>query len=80
MVVVGDFMSYWAHRWLHTPMLWDYHAIHHSSETMDWLSSLRHHPVDDIINRVLQASPLLISGLSPIAIAIYVRSYLSTRR
>ena len=27
--VIGDFLSYWAHRWLHGRSLWRFHAIHH---------------------------------------------------
>lgn len=71
-VIVGDFIGYWTHRWHHTPMLWDYHAVHHSSDIMDWLSAVRLHPMNDVISRVMQATPLLIFGLSPLAIEAYV--------
>ncbi|NEP57297.1 MAG: sterol desaturase family protein [Symploca sp. SIO2G7] len=70
-IVVGDFIGYWTHRWHHTSYLWDYHAIHHSSETIDWLTAVRLHPVNDIISRVMQASPLMLVGLSPIAVELY---------
>ena len=71
-VIIGDFIGYWTHRWHHTAMLWDYHAVHHSSETMDWLSAVRLHPINDVITRVMQASPLLLCGLSPLAVEAYV--------
>jgi sterol desaturase/sphingolipid hydroxylase (fatty acid hydroxylase superfamily) len=71
-IVIGDFIGYWTHRWHHTRQLWDYHAIHHSSETIDWLSAVRLHPVNDVITRVAQASPLLLLGLSPLAVEFYV--------
>ncbi len=71
-IVIGDFIGYWTHRWHHTRQLWDYHAIHHSSETVDWLSAVRLHPVNDVITRVMQASPLLLLGLSPLAVEFYV--------
>ncbi|NET60738.1 MAG: sterol desaturase family protein [Symploca sp. SIO2E6] len=70
-IVVGDFIGYWTHRWHHTRHLWDYHAIHHSSEAIDWLTAVRLHPVNDIISRVMQASPLMLLGLSPIAVELY---------
>lgn len=70
-IVVGDFIGYWTHRWHHTRQLWDIHAVHHSSETMDWLSAVRLHPFNDVISRVAQASPLLLLGLSPLAVEIY---------
>lgn len=71
-VIVGDFIGYWTHRWHHTAMLWDYHAVHHSSEIMDWLSAVRLHPFNDVISRVMQATPLLLLGLSPLAVEAYV--------
>ena len=33
-----DFSQYWVHRAFHrVPLLWRFHAIHHSAEMMDWL-------------------------------------------
>lgn len=71
MVVVGDGIGYWTHRLQHAEPLWDFHAVHHSSETLDWLTAVRLHPVNDIISRVCQASPLLILGFSPLAVDLY---------
>lgn len=70
-IVVGDFIGYWTHRWHHTQMLWAYHAIHHSAEVVDWLTAVRLHPFNDIVSRVCQASPLLLLGISPIAVEVY---------
>ena len=37
-----DFVTYWVHRGFHQiPLLWNFHAIHHSSEHMDWLAGSR---------------------------------------
>lgn len=42
-----DFVVYWAHRWYHeVPLLWRFHAIHHSTEHLDWASGFRAHPLD----------------------------------
>jgi sterol desaturase/sphingolipid hydroxylase (fatty acid hydroxylase superfamily) len=42
-----DFVVYWAHRWYHeVPFLWRFHAIHHSTEHLDWASGFRAHPFD----------------------------------
>jgi sterol desaturase/sphingolipid hydroxylase (fatty acid hydroxylase superfamily) len=71
-IVVGDFVGYWVHRLNHSRQLWDYHAIHHSSEIMDWLTAVRLHPVNDMIAKVGQASPVLLLGLSPVSVEIYV--------
>ncbi len=48
--VIFDFLIYWAHRWSHEiPLLWRFHALHHSIERMDWVSAFRNHPIDGII-------------------------------
>lgn len=69
LLVVGDFIGYWMHRAFHHGRLWRFHAVHHSSEQLDWLSSVRLHPVNDIVMRVASAAPLLLTGLAPIALA-----------
>ena len=69
MLVIGDFIGYWMHRAFHRGRLWRFHAVHHSSEQLDWLSSVRLHPVNDIVMRVAAAAPLLLTGLAPIALA-----------
>jgi sterol desaturase/sphingolipid hydroxylase (fatty acid hydroxylase superfamily) len=46
-MIIGDIGAYWGHRWSHEiPLLWRFHAIHHSAEEMDWLVSSRGHPLD----------------------------------
>jgi sterol desaturase/sphingolipid hydroxylase (fatty acid hydroxylase superfamily) len=72
MIVVGDFIGYWMHRVFHGRALWKFHAIHHSSQDLDWLSSVRLHPVNDWLSRWVQASILVVMGFSPIAVAAYV--------
>lgn len=47
---VFDLIIYWVHRWSHeVPFLWRFHSIHHSIETMDWISAFRNHPADGLI-------------------------------
>jgi len=43
-IVAADFMLYWLHRMFHGGGFWKYHAIHHSSEELDWISAARFHP------------------------------------
>src|SRR5262249_6616242 len=53
-VFIGDFLGYWIHRLFHrTSWLWPFHAIHHSSEQLDWLSATRVHPVDNVAHRLV---------------------------
>jgi sterol desaturase/sphingolipid hydroxylase (fatty acid hydroxylase superfamily) len=72
LVVAGDFIGYWTHRWLHGRSLWKFHAVHHSSEELDWMSSVRVHPVNEVISRVLRAVPFVLLGFSPAVVAAYV--------
>jgi len=72
MLVLGDFIGYWTHRAFHARALWKFHAIHHGSKDLDWLSSVRVHPVNDWLSRWIQASTLVVLGFSPGAVAAYV--------
>jgi len=71
-LVLGDLIGYWSHRLFHRPRLWPFHAVHHSSTQVDWLSSVRLHPVNDVLTRVLQAVPLVLLGFAPGILAAYV--------
>jgi len=64
-MVVGEIGAYWGHRWSHEiPFLWRFHAIHHSSEEMDWLVSSRAHPVDKVVMRLCGLIPMYLLGLA----------------
>lgn len=69
--VCGDFLGYWQHRFFHGRQLWPFHAVHHSSEELDWLSSVRLHPINDVGSRIFQAVPILAMGFDPRVVAIY---------
>jgi sterol desaturase/sphingolipid hydroxylase (fatty acid hydroxylase superfamily) len=62
---LGDLIAYWTHRLFHSGRMWNFHAVHHSSEDLDWLGSVRVHPVNDLINKLFQVSPLLLLGFNP---------------
>ena len=69
MIILTDFLGYWLHRWFHSQRLWRFHAIHHSSVDLDWLSAARVHPVNDIVNKALQAMAVITLGYSPLLLA-----------
>lgn len=68
-LVIGDFFGYWMHRLFHGRRLWRFHAVHHSSVDLDWLSSVRLHPVNDAIMRIATVLPVMLLGFAPIAVA-----------
>ncbi len=61
-LVLTDFISYWGHRLFHRRPLWRFHAIHHASRELDWLSSVRAHPVNEALMRVVHVAPLFALG------------------
>jgi sterol desaturase/sphingolipid hydroxylase (fatty acid hydroxylase superfamily) len=69
LLLAADLIGYWTHRWFHGRWLWRFHAIHHSSVAVDWLSSVRLHPVNDVVTRVCQLLPLYFLGFSGPALA-----------
>jgi sterol desaturase/sphingolipid hydroxylase (fatty acid hydroxylase superfamily) len=71
-IVVGDLIGYWTHRLFHGRRLWAFHAVHHSSKELDWLSSVRLHPINDLVSRVCQAVPFILLGFSPTVVAAYL--------
>jgi sterol desaturase/sphingolipid hydroxylase (fatty acid hydroxylase superfamily) len=64
-VVASDVMLYWIHRAFHRGALWKYHAVHHSSEELDWISAARFHPANIFLGTVMVDVILLLAGISP---------------
>lgn len=47
MLLLGDAGRYWGHRLAHElPVLWRFHAVHHSAQRLWWWNATRQHPVD----------------------------------
>ncbi|NJO94046.1 MAG: sterol desaturase family protein [Hydrococcus sp. RM1_1_31] len=64
-VIIAELAFYWIHRAAHTILwLWRFHAIHHSSEQLDFLSAVRFHPIEMAIARVGVGLPLVLLGFS----------------
>lgn len=71
-LLITDFVQYWAHRAFHRiPFLWRFHAIHHSAERMDWLAGSRLHIVDIVVTRGLSYMPLFALGFADAALLGY---------
>lgn len=68
-LLLGDLMLYWLHRAFHRGRLWPFHAVHHSSTEVDWLSGTRFHPVNDVLVRLPQVMALYLMGYSPKVLA-----------
>jgi sterol desaturase/sphingolipid hydroxylase (fatty acid hydroxylase superfamily) len=63
MFVVRDFIQWWVHRLLHwSPVLWEFHKVHHSVEQMGFAAHLRYHWMETIVYRFVEYLPLAMIG------------------
>lgn len=63
LLVVSDFLQWCVHNLLHrVPWLWQFHKVHHSVDTMDWIGNWRFHWVEVIVYRSLLWLPLAWLG------------------
>ena len=60
-----DIILYWTHRWFHGEAMWKYHAVHHSSEELEWISAARFHPINLFLGSVAADVVMLFAGISP---------------
>lgn len=71
-----DFAVYWRHRWEHRiPALWSFHAVHHTTEKVDVLTTIRLHPLEVALGVLFNAAVMRL-GMDPAAtvlgFAIYI--------
>lgn len=68
-----DLVQYWLHRTFHTvPFLWKFHAVHHSTDAMDWLASSRLHVIEQVITRACTFLPAYVLGFSDVPVFAYI--------
>jgi sterol desaturase/sphingolipid hydroxylase (fatty acid hydroxylase superfamily) len=60
-----DIILYWTHRLFHGHRMWRYHAVHHSTEELEWISAARFHPVNLFLGSVMADVVMLLVGISP---------------
>ncbi len=65
----NDLIMYVTHRLFHGARLWRFHAVHHSSEHLEWTSASRFHPVDQILHGTLADVVMLLLGVPPEVLA-----------
>jgi sterol desaturase/sphingolipid hydroxylase (fatty acid hydroxylase superfamily) len=68
--VAVEFFYYWHHRLSHrVRWLWATHAVHHSSNHMNFLTALRLGWTEEISGGFLLFTPLVLLGFAPLAVA-----------
>jgi sterol desaturase/sphingolipid hydroxylase (fatty acid hydroxylase superfamily) len=72
-IVLSDFLVYWAHRLQHrVAFLWRFHSVHHSAEHLDWLAAHREHPLDTIYTVGIINLPAFVLGFPLEALAGFI--------
>jgi sterol desaturase/sphingolipid hydroxylase (fatty acid hydroxylase superfamily) len=76
MLVVADFLRYWQHRAMHrSPILWRLHAVHHSPDRLYWLNVGRFHPIEEVLQSLVETLPFVILGVDARVLAGYYVFY-----
>lgn len=76
MVLAVDFLRYWLHRAAHNnKYLWRLHSVHHSVEQLYWLNTARFHPLEKILQMLLDSLPFLLMGVNEKVLALYYLAY-----
>jgi WD40 repeat protein/sterol desaturase/sphingolipid hydroxylase (fatty acid hydroxylase superfamily) len=68
-LLIQDVMLYWIHRAFHRRWAWRFHAVHHSPTVLDWTSTARFHPVNQVFSFCLADAAVLLLGFSDKALA-----------
>jgi sterol desaturase/sphingolipid hydroxylase (fatty acid hydroxylase superfamily) len=69
-VLIQDVMLYGLHRLFHSRAAWKFHAVHHSPKVLDWMSTVRFHPLNNLFAFGLVDIAVLLMGFSPLALVV----------
>ncbi len=69
-LLIQDVLLYGIHRIFHTRFAWKVHAIHHSPKVLDWMSTARFHPLNNLLAFTLADVVVLLMGFSPAALLV----------
>jgi sterol desaturase/sphingolipid hydroxylase (fatty acid hydroxylase superfamily) len=71
-LLLFDLWMYAWHRLNHRiPLLWRFHAVHHSDESLDASSGVRFHPVEILLSGLARLAVLPLLGLEPVHLLTY---------
>ena len=70
-VLLIDLTDYVRHRLSHhLPWLWRLHRVHHADAQMDITTSLRSHPLEQLLRPLFSVAAVLSFGIPPLALAV----------
>ncbi|HZV35879.1 MAG TPA: sterol desaturase family protein [Verrucomicrobiae bacterium] len=74
---VRDLFIYLRHRIFHLKSVWAFHSVHHSSEYLDWISAVRFHPGEMMIETAISILFFLACALMGVhSLVLAVASFL----
>lgn len=72
-LLAADAVEYATHRAYHeVPVLWRFHAVHHSPQHMDWLSGSRLHVAEVLATRATILVPIFLLGFPQDTLFAYI--------
>src|SRR5262249_32893963 len=73
LLFVRDLLIYVRHRIFHMRPVWAFHSIHHSSDDVNWISAVRFHPAENLIETTLEILLFLcatVLGFYPVVLSV----------
>ncbi len=72
MLFIAEFGRYWIHRAAHeVPLLWQFHAVHHSPNRLYFFNAARFHPLEKMYLLIPEVVPFVLLGTNAECLAIY---------
>lgn len=72
MLTIAEFGRYWVHRWAHrVPVLWRFHAVHHSPNRLYWMNAGRFHPIEKVYLLIPEVVPFILLGTNLETLSLY---------
>ncbi len=73
LLLAGDAGRYWGHRLAHeVPLLWRFHAVHHSASRLWFFNAMRQHPLDKLWFMLTELLFPILLGASGEALSLYL--------
>lgn len=73
LLVIGDFIGYVRHKMMHkVPILWVFHAVHHSDSEVGPTTEYRSHIGEKIAGSLISTGPMMILGADPAVVLVIV--------
>ncbi|MBC7540462.1 MAG: GH3 auxin-responsive promoter family protein [Bacteriovorax sp.] len=76
LISLSEFVRYWIHYYCHhSPLLWRFHAVHHSTEKLYWWNVGRFHPIEKVFQLCGESILFIFMGVNPLALGLYFVFY-----